>query len=108
MRIQNNTILFLIILKQTMKSINMSNIQQQQYQLKPYQIINNYYYSYPDKSYSNDNSYSNDYDNDEKYSKYPTMENNYECRTGPLEGFFASSVEFCKHVKFDKDDRKDN
>ena len=24
---------------------------------------------------------------------------------GPLEGFFVSSVEFCKHVKFDKDDR---
>jgi hypothetical protein len=33
----------------------------------------------------------------------------YECRTGPLEGFFVSSVEFCKNVKFDKDnDRKDN
>ena len=22
-------------------------------------------------------------------------------RTGPFEGFFVSSVEFCKHVKFD-------
>jgi hypothetical protein len=34
----------------------------------------------------------------------------YECRTGPFEGFFVSSVEICKHVKFDdrKDDRKDN
>ena len=43
------------------------------------------------------------------YSKYPTDDNKYECRTGPLEGFFVSSVEFCKHVKFDKDsDRKDN
>jgi hypothetical protein len=31
-----------------------------------------------------------------------------ECRTGPAEGFFVSSVEFCKHIKFDKDDRKDN
>jgi Collagen triple helix repeat (20 copies) len=30
----------------------------------------------------------------------------YECRTGPFEGFFVSSVEFCKHVKFD--DRRDN
>ena len=40
---------------------------------------------------------------------YPTDDNKYECRTGPLEGFFVSSVEFCKHVKFDdKDDRKDN
>jgi hypothetical protein len=28
-----------------------------------------------------------------------------ECRTGPFEGFFVSSVEFCKHVKFD--DRKE-
>ena len=36
------------------------------------------------------------------------MTNKYECRTGPFEGFFVSSVEFCKHVKFDKDnDRKD-
>ena len=32
--------------------------------------------------------------------------NNYECRTGPFEGFFVSSVEFCKHAKFN--DRKDN
>ena len=32
--------------------------------------------------------------------------NNYECRTGPFEGFFVSSVEFCKHGKFN--DRKDN
>jgi hypothetical protein len=49
------------------------------------------------------------YDND-MYSKYPTDVNKYECRTGPLEGFFASSVEFCKHIKLDndKDDRKDN
>ena len=35
--------------------------------------------------------------------------NKYECRTGPFEGFFVSSVEFCKHLKFDdKDNRKDN
>ncbi len=48
------------------------------------------------------------YDND-MYSTYPTEINKYECRTGPLEGFFVSSVKFCKHVKFDdKDDRKDN
>ena len=43
---------------------------------------------------------------DDSYSTYPTDENKYECRTGPLEGFFVSSVEFCK-FKFDKDDRKD-
>jgi hypothetical protein len=47
---------------------------------------------------------------DSSYSKYPTDDNKYECQTGPLEGFFVSSVEFCKKVKFDKDDRdrKDN
>ena len=41
----------------------------------------------------------------DSYSKYPTDDKKYECRTGPFEGFFVSSVEFCKHVKFD--DRKD-
>ena len=44
---------------------------------------------------------------DSSYSTYPTDDNKYECRTGPLEGFFVSSVEFCKFNKFDKDDRKD-
>ena len=38
---------------------------------------------------------------DSSYSKYPTDDKKYECRTGPFEGFFVSSVEFCKHVKFD-------
>ena len=41
---------------------------------------------------------------DSSYSQYPTDDKKYECRTGPFEGFFVSSVEFCKHVKFD--DRK--
>ena len=46
---------------------------------------------------------------DTSYSQYPTDDKKYECRTGPFEGFFVTSVEFCKHVKFDKhDDRKDN
>jgi len=46
---------------------------------------------------------------DSSYSQYPTDDKKYECRTGPFEGFFVSSVEFCKHVKFDdKDDRKDD
>ena len=36
------------------------------------------------------------------YSQYPTKENKYECKTGPFEGFFVSSVEFCKHGKLDK------
>ena len=45
---------------------------------------------------------------DNSYSTYPTEDNKYECRTGPLEGFFVSSVEFCKFNKFDDKDRKDN
>jgi hypothetical protein len=44
---------------------------------------------------------------DSYYSQYPTDDKKYECRTGPFEGFFVSSVEFCKFNKFDKDDRKD-
>ena len=59
------------------------------------------YYSIQDRQYEDkQNSYTNDYNN---YNKYPTKENNYECRTGPFEGFFVSSVEFCK-----SDNRKDN
>jgi hypothetical protein len=45
---------------------------------------------------------------DSSYSQYPTDDKKYECETGPFEGFFVSSVEFCKFIKFDKDDRKDN
>ena len=45
---------------------------------------------------------------DSYYSQIPTDDKKYECRTGPFEGFFTSSVEFCKHVKFDDKDRKDN
>jgi hypothetical protein len=44
------------------------------------------------------------YDNyygDNSYSQYPTDDKKYECRTGPFQGFFVSSVEFCKNVKFD-------
>ena len=58
------------------------------------------------------NSFSNvmaqEYDKygDSYYSQYPTDDKKYECQTGPFEGFFVGSVEFCKHVKFDKDDSK--
>ena len=45
---------------------------------------------------------------DSSYSTYPTDDKKYECRTGPFEGFFVSSVEFCKFNKFDDKDRKDN
>ncbi len=51
--------------------------------------------------------YDAGYCDSSSYSKYPTDDKKYECRTGPFEGFFVSSVEFCK-LKFDKDDRKDN
>ncbi len=47
-----------------------------------------------------DNNYNN-YD-DDMYSKYPTNINKYECQKGPFEGFFVSSVEFCKPIKFDE------
>jgi hypothetical protein len=63
----------------------------------------NYYYS-QDRQYDDkQNSYTNEYNN---YNKYPTKDKPYECRTGPFEGFFVSSVEFCKHGK--SDDKKDN
>ena len=35
---------------------------------------------------------------DSHYSQYPTELNKYECQKGPFEGFFVSSVEFCKRV----------
>ena len=62
---------------------------------------------------NNNNSFSSvmaqEYDKygDSYYSQYPTDDKKYECRTGPFEGFFVSSVEFCKHVKFD-DNKRDN
>ena len=36
------------------------------------------------------------YNDDSYYSEYPTDDKKHECRTGPFEGFFVSSVEFCK------------
>ena len=44
---------------------------------------------------------------DNRNSKYPIDDKTYECRTGPFEGFFVSSVEFCDaKPNFDKDDNK--
>jgi hypothetical protein len=57
-------------------------------------------------NFSNVNAQEYDKYIDSSYSQYPTDDNKYQCRTGPFEGFFVSSVEFCKHIKFD--DRKDN
>jgi hypothetical protein len=59
-------------------------------------------------NFPNVNAQEYDKYRDSSYSQYPTDDNKYQCRTGPFEGFFVSSVEFCKHPKFDKDDRKDN
>ncbi|MGZ5511455.1 MAG: hypothetical protein ACXWFC_13435 [Nitrososphaeraceae archaeon] len=36
-----------------------------------------------------DNNY---YGDSSSYSKYPTDDKKYECRTGPFEGFFVGSV----------------
>ena len=46
---------------------------------------------------------------DSSYSTYQTDDKKYECRTGPFEGFFVGSVEFCK-FKFDdtNDNNRDN
>ena len=64
---------------------------------------------------NNNNSFSNtiamaqgydDYYSD-SYSKYPTDDKKYECQTGPFEGFFVSSVEFCKFKFDDKDNDRD-
>jgi hypothetical protein len=57
--------------------------------------------------FNNNAAMAQGYDNygDSSYSKYPTDDKKYECQTGPLEGFFTSSVEFCK-FKFDDKDRK--
>ena len=57
---------------------------------------------------NNNSAMAQEYDKygDSSYSTHPTEDKKYECRTGPAEGFFVSSVEFCKHIKFD--DKKDN
>ena len=36
------------------------------------------------------------YDDDGKYSEYPTKVNKYQCKTGSFEGFYVDSPEFCK------------
>ena len=54
--------------------------------------------------FNNNAALAQGYYDDSYYSQYPTEDKKYECRTGPFEGFFVSSVEFCKHIKFD--DRK--
>ena len=48
----------------------------------------------------------NSYGDNSYYSQYPTDDKKYECRTGPFEGFFVSSVEFCDAQKFDDNKRE--
>jgi hypothetical protein len=56
-------------------------------------------YDKPKSDYSQ-SSYS------DSYSEYKTKDKKYECKTGPFEGFFVSSVEFCD-VDHKFDDKKD-
>ena len=58
-------------------------------------------YGYQDENSYNSYSDSSSSPYGDAYSKYPTDDKTYECQTGPFEGFFTSSVEFCKHFKFD-------
>ena len=72
--------------------------QQQQYDNNDnnnnYDSVNENYKQYD----NNDNN--NNYDSvNDRHSKYPTENNKYECQKGPFEGFFVSSVEFCKRVQ---------
>ena len=51
------------------------------------------------------NAMAQEYRGYNPYNEYPTSDNKYECHTGPFEGFFVSSVEFCED-RFDDKDRK--
>jgi hypothetical protein len=55
----------------------------------------------PQYDYSSQTSY-------DSYSEYKTKDKKYECRTGPFEGFFVSSVEFCDAKHKFKDRDRDN
>src|SRR5918994_2139820 len=76
-------------------------------------------YSYDSNSYDinsydmasyDQQRYDNSYDKSSysDYSDYKTKDKKYECRTGPFEGFFTSSVEFCFDKKFDNDKKRDH
>ena len=58
---------------------------------------------YDNNYYDDNSSYYSSY-----YSKYPTEDKKYKCRTGSLEGFFVSSVEMCMFNKFNEDNKDDN
>ncbi len=58
-------------------------------------------YDKPRNDYSSQSSYGD-------YSDYKTKDKKYECRTGPFEGFFVGSVEFCDAKKFDDNNKRDH
>ena len=71
---------------------------------KAYSPNNNTSSSYDSASYNKayspynidkNDKYPDSYIKSTEFSKYPTLDRIYECQTGPLEGFFTSSVEFC-------------
>jgi hypothetical protein len=71
---------------------------------KAYSPNNNTSSSYDSASYNKayspynidkNDKYPNSYIKSTEFSKYPTLDKIYECQTGPLEGFFTSSVELC-------------
>ncbi len=69
------------------------------------------YDTYGPQQPSYDNKRSYDYKPQSSYSDYSdykTKDKKYECRTGPFEGFFVSSVEFCDAKHDDKKRDKDN
>ena len=64
-------------------------------------IMDKMYSNNYDKASYDQQRYDNSYDKtsytiDDSYSKYPTKDKKYECQKGQFEGFFVSSVEFCK------------
>ena len=81
--------------------------QQSSYEPDPYSSSYNMGYSYDSNSYGYDtygpqqqSSYDTpryDYSSQSyygDYSEYKTKDKKYECRTGPFEGFFVSSLKF--------------
>jgi hypothetical protein len=65
-------------------------------------------------NYDRQPSYNNGYDKStyfmdsygDRYNDHQDKINKYECRTGPFEGFFVSSVEFCDAKNKFNDDNK--
>ena len=56
-----------------------------------------------DKSYDKSSYSKNSYG--DKYNDHKDKVKEYECKKGPFEGFFTSSVEFCIKAKYDKHNR---